>query len=53
MTEAAVREFRDKLRHCEVLKSKLDNIRVSQEVENLENRQIVHYRMDCIFKPPI
>lgn len=48
-----VREFRERLRNSEALGPKLEDIIVSQQVENLGDREIISYEMKCIMKPQI
>lgn len=49
--EEAVREFRDRLRCSALLESRLDDIRVSQKIDSFDGRDVVSYKIDCIFKP--
>ena len=49
--DKAVRDFRERLRSSTLLGPKLENIRVSQRLGTLQNRDVVSYQMDCIFKP--
>ncbi len=49
-SDKAVRNFRDKLRNCPLLGSKLDNIRVSQKSDRLDGRDVVNYEISCDFK---
>ena len=49
--DEAVRDFRNRLRFSKSLKSKLEDIRVSQETDTLEGQDVVSYEIDCIFKP--
>jgi hypothetical protein len=46
-----IRDFRNRLRFSERLASKLEDIRVAQGVEKLEDRDVVSYEIDCVFKP--
>ena len=49
--DKAVRDFRDRLRFSKLLKSKLEDIRVSQKADTFEGQDVVSYEIDCIFKP--
>ncbi|UCF43546.1 MAG: hypothetical protein JSV99_01055 [Planctomycetota bacterium] len=48
-----IRDFRNRLRFSELLVSRLEDIRVAQGVEKLEDRDVVSYEIDCIFKPEL
>jgi len=48
-----IRAFRERLRDSDVLKTKLEDIRVSTEEESVNGRKVVSYDIDCIFKPQI
>ncbi|MBN2456977.1 MAG: hypothetical protein JXB29_10675 [Sedimentisphaerales bacterium] len=48
--DRAVRDFRDRLLICELLKPKLKEITVAKGVEEFGNEDIVSYDMSCIFK---
>jgi len=50
-SDRCVREFRDRLRNDNTLRSRLENIAVSQEFGTYQDREAVFYRVDCIFKP--
>lgn len=49
--DKAVKDFRDRLRSSTSLGAQLENIRVSQEFDTLEGRDVVCYQIDCVFKP--
>jgi hypothetical protein len=46
-----VRDFRDSLLCDELLGPKLEEIRVAQEFEKVDDRDVVSYRMYLVFKP--
>ncbi len=52
-TDAAVRDFRNRLWASEVLGPELQNIEVSQQQETVEGEEIVSYEINCIFKVEI
>ncbi|UCG47784.1 MAG: hypothetical protein JSU94_20180 [Phycisphaerales bacterium] len=49
-SNAAIKDFRDKLRSSQFLGSQLDNIVVSQELAMLDGREVMSYEIDCVFK---
>jgi len=49
--DEAVRDFGDRLRSSALLGPKLEDIRVSQGFDTLQNQDVVSYEIDCIFKP--
>ncbi len=49
--DKAVKSFRDRLRFSTLLEQRLEDIRVSQEVDTRHGQDIVHYEIDCVFKP--
>jgi Tfp pilus assembly protein PilN len=49
--DEAIRNYSEQLRSSSVLGPKLENIRVSQGVAKLEDKEVVTYQIDCIFKP--
>lgn len=49
----AVREFRDRLWSSSLLGPKLENIKVSQKSARIENKDVISYEIDCVFKPEI
>ena len=51
--DQAVKDFRDRLRSSDFLRSKLENISVSQESETLEGQNVVFYEINCLFKPGV
>ncbi len=48
--DKVVRDFRNHLRSSAFLGPKLENIRVSQESETLEGRDVASYEIECVFK---
>ncbi|RKY24970.1 MAG: hypothetical protein DRP62_02465 [Planctomycetota bacterium] len=51
--DGAVRDFRERLRFSSILGPKLEDIRVSQKTDTFNGRDVVSYKMDCIFKPEL
>ena len=49
--DEAIKNFSDQLRSSDVLGPKLENIRISQGVGKLEDKEVISYQIDCIFKP--
>ena len=49
--DEVVRDFQARLRSSAFLGPKLENITVSQEPSKIESKEVVIYRIDCIFKP--
>jgi hypothetical protein len=49
--EEEIRDYRNRLRFSEPLVAKLEDIRVAQGVDKLDDRDVVSYEIDCIFKP--
>ena len=49
--DKAVRDFGDRLRSSALLGPKLEDIRVSQGFDMLQNQNVVSYEIDCVFKP--
>lgn len=49
--DEAIKNFSEQLRSSSVLGPKLENIRISQGVGKLEDREVISYQIDCIFKP--
>lgn len=47
----AVREFRDRLWASPLLGPKLENIKVSQKSARIEDKDVISYEIDCVFKP--
>jgi len=47
----AVRQFRDRLWSSPLLGPVLENIRVSQKSARIENKDVISYEIDCVFKP--
>ncbi len=45
-----VKKFRDLLRLSPLLEPKLENIKVSQKVEMLQDQEVISYEIECIFK---
>lgn len=52
-TDEAVKEFRKRLQHSSVLGPNLEDIPVSQEVDENGDSNVVKYELKCIFKPQI
>ena len=52
-SDKVVRDFRNELRSSTLLGPKLEDIRVSQQVDTLEDKDVVSYEIDCIFKPAL
>ncbi|HUW20857.1 MAG TPA: hypothetical protein VMW16_16275 [Sedimentisphaerales bacterium] len=48
-----VTDFRDRLRFSSALRTKLEDVRVSQDVGRLEGQEVVSYEIECIFKPAL
>ena len=49
--DKVVKDFRDSLRFSTSLGPKLEDIRVSQEFDTIDDRDVVSYEIDCVFKP--
>ena len=49
--DKVVRDFRERLCSSALLGPKLENIRVSQQVETFGNQDVETYAIDCVFKP--
>ena len=52
-SDEAVRLFRDRIRSSDLLREKLEDIIVSQELNTPKSRDTVSYDIDCIFKPKL
>ena len=52
-SDKAVRLFRDCIRSSDLLREKLEDIIVSQELNTPKSRDTVSYDIDCIFKPKL
>ena len=52
-SDEAVRNFRDKLRSSAFLGPQLENIIVSQQIDELNDLEVVSYGIDCLFKPKL
>ena len=50
-SSGAVREFRDRLLASTLIGPKLEDIRVSQRSTRVEDKNVISYEIDCIFKP--
>jgi len=48
--DAAIRDFRDRLRLSEEIGPRLKGIVVSQRVDVLDDREVVNYEINCLFK---
>ncbi|MHC4122335.1 MAG: hypothetical protein ACYSSI_02075 [Planctomycetota bacterium] len=51
--DKAVMELSNSLRNSDVLKAKLQDIKVSQKTEKHEGQDVVSYKIDCLFEPEI
>ena len=49
--DEAIKDFRDRLYSSALLGPKLDDIRVSQKMNTIDEKQVVSYEIDCVFKP--
>ena len=49
--DEAVRDFGGRLRSSALLGPKLEDIKVSQGFDILQNQDVVSYKIDCVFKP--
>jgi len=49
--DKAVRDFGGRLRSSALLGPKLEDIKVSQGFDILQNQDVVSYKIDCVFKP--
>jgi len=49
--DKAVRDFGARLRSSALLGPKLEDIRVSQGFDTLQNQDVVSYEINCVFKP--
>ncbi|MHC4640204.1 MAG: hypothetical protein ACYS32_01065 [Planctomycetota bacterium] len=47
----AIKNYSEQLRSSSVLSPKLENIRISQGVGKLKDKEVISYQIDCIFKP--
>ncbi|MHC4395176.1 MAG: hypothetical protein ACYS1A_05935 [Planctomycetota bacterium] len=52
-SDLAVKSFRDSLLASTVIGQKLEDLRISQEVETFLGREVVSYEIDCVFKPQL
>ena len=53
-SDQAVRDFRNTLRFsAPLVKAGLVNIKVSQDIDRIDNRDVIAYTIDCIFKPEL
>lgn len=52
--DVAVRDFSERLRRCDALSSKLQDIRVARHnLDRYQKDNLVSYEIDCVFKPPL
>ena len=51
--DRAVKDYTDQLSSSDVFKPIVDDIRVSREIERLENDDVVSYKIECILKPSL
>jgi len=49
--DRAVRDFGERLRFSSLLEPMLDDIKVSQGFDKLDNQDVVSYEIACVFKP--
>lgn len=52
-SDKQVRDFRERLRASESLGDELEDIPVSQQVQQGSSGQIISYEMNCVFKPQL
>jgi hypothetical protein len=52
-SDKEVKDFRERLLVSALLGPKLEDIRVSQEFDMLEGKDVVSYEIDCLFKPEL
>jgi Tfp pilus assembly protein PilN len=52
-SDQAVKNFRNNLLASAVIGPKLEDLRISQEVENFLGKEVVSYEIDCILKPQL
>ncbi len=52
-SDADVKDFRDRMMSSPIIGPRVENIRVSQEVDVVDDGRVSIYQMDCIFKSPI
>lgn len=52
-SDRAVKSFRDSLLASTVIGPKLEDLRISQEVESFLGRDVVSYELDCVFRPQL
>ena len=50
-SDRVVKDFRDSLRASTVIGPKLEDLRVSQQVDTFLGREVISYEIDCVFKP--
>ncbi len=53
MSYRSVRDLQDRLRSSAVLGPRLDAVTVSQESGTLDGEDVVHYELNCVFKPEL
>jgi Tfp pilus assembly protein PilN len=53
MSYRSVRDLQDRLRSSPVLGPRLDAVTVSQESGTLDGEDVVHYELNCVFKPEL
>lgn len=51
--DKVVKDFKDRLRLSALLAPKIEDIVISQKVDNFEGQEVVSYDIDCIFKPEL
>ena len=52
-SDQAVKNFRNNLLASAVIGPKLEDLRISQEVENFLGKEVVSYEIDCVLKPQL
>jgi Tfp pilus assembly protein PilN len=50
-SDEEIKDFSDRLRSSELLGPKLENVRVSQGVGKLGDKEVISYQINCMFKP--
>jgi Tfp pilus assembly protein PilN len=50
-SDEEIKDFSDKLRSSDLLGPKLENVRISQGVGKLGDKDVVSYQINCMFKP--
>jgi len=50
-SDQEIKDFSDRLRSSDLLGPKLENVRVSQGVGKLGDKEVISYQINCMFKP--